>query len=257
MTAEWSKNVKKKKKKKKARIDCFQCCRGCLCLPFGDKRANGMRKFWEREATNKSKSFPYAQKILRYGLSKYLYDISYSTRFALRLSLSPSRSHSSSDFFWQSCGGKSSTCTSSSPFCLSLPFYLSFDAVLSHPISLSFSHCFIRCFFFCKLLFASSWCCSLPFFFIFTLSNFSDSNLQQSENCVNTRHKKKEEHEAHGMSVIRANQRGDEERIKKTTRKWKRSWLLRSIRCRAVVWFGLTGIPRLPFVGYTSISHMF
>lgn len=49
-------------------------------VPFGkcDKTTTSQKEceIREREATNKSKSFPYSQKILRYGLSKYHYDIS-------------------------------------------------------------------------------------------------------------------------------------------------------------------------------------
>lgn len=115
-------------------------------------------------ATNKSKSFPYAQKILRYGLSKYLYDISYSSSMFFFLLL----------FEWESLrkNGIENTFTFSSPFCLSLPFYLSFGVQTMQ---------------FFLLLY--SW--SVFFSLYLALSNFSDSNLQQSENCVNTRQKNK------------------------------------------------------------------
>lgn len=186
MEQEWE-----EEEEEKTKIDCFQCRRCYFCLSFADKRAIGMRNIWEREATNKSKSFPYAQKILRYGLSKYLYDISYSTRFVLLLR-SPHLSLTLplTFFFGNRVAGRVVLVHLLHPFachCHSICRWMQFSPS-SFPLSLS--HYFIRCLFF-RLLFASSWCCSLPFFFIFTLSNFSDSNLQQSENCVNTRHRKK------------------------------------------------------------------
>lgn len=115
-----------------------------------------------RQRTNKSKSFSYAQKIQRYGLSKYLYDISYSSLFftlclvcvsaALRLGcvvvhlLHPFAFH-----------------------CRSIYHLSPFDAVLFLHFTLPLPHL------------------TRSRFFYLLPSNFSDSNLQQSENYVNTR----------------------------------------------------------------------
>lgn len=143
----------------------------------------------DKKAANKSKTFPYAQKIWRYGLSKYLHSI----------------------FLFHSVRAIS-PCVS--VFCL---FHVSaFQAAGCEEEWCPLVHTFFvppMCFFFtCHSVgYFSMQFLLLPLMLplqttatattvavktaavfrtlYLLLSNFSDSNLQQSENCVNTRAK--------------------------------------------------------------------
>lgn len=112
-----------------------------------------------QEATNKSKSFPYAQKILRYGLSKYLDSVSNSWHF---FSLRGTLVHLLHPFSFAHCRFH---------ICRLVNIRCNFTPVLLHSIF------FFFLFIFCYLTFP------IPIY----------NNLQ---NCVNTRQKRNMERRA-------------------------------------------------------------